>query len=250
MSKIRNPREVRKPKPESRTEAAFGGDSEIELRISFGFRISDFGLIHCMTSRFSKRELLVICSLAIIGFVVLPCLNAFLPPTSPFYINTFTLSLYGKYLTYAVLAMGVNLLWGYTGILSLGQCVFFALGGYALGMYLMLLIAKLGQYRADLPDFMVFSNSPRNIPRPAACRATGFLSTTSGSPPPPSCGCPRWSRSSLVSSPSLAHQGRLFLHTQPGVDLRHVPDVFSHTTSPSAATTASPISNTSSARRC
>jgi len=55
-----------------------------------------------------------------------------------------------------VLAMGVNLLWGYTGILSLGQCIFFALGGYALGMYLMLLIAKLGQYRADLPDFMVF----------------------------------------------------------------------------------------------
>jgi ABC-type branched-subunit amino acid transport system permease subunit len=109
-----------------------------------------------MIRAFPKRELRIVGLIAFIGLVLLPCLNAFVPPTNPFYINTFTLSLYGKYLTYAVLAMGVNLLWGYTGILSLGQCVFFALGGYALGMYLMLLIAKLGQYRADLPDFMVF----------------------------------------------------------------------------------------------
>jgi ABC-type branched-subunit amino acid transport system permease subunit len=109
-----------------------------------------------MAKPFTNRELLIVGVITGIGLVVLPCLNAFLPPTSPLYVNTFTLSLYGKYLTYAVLAMGVNLLWGYTGILSLGQCVFFALGGYALGMYLMLLIAKLGQYRANLPDFMVF----------------------------------------------------------------------------------------------
>jgi len=109
-----------------------------------------------MARNFTNRELLIVGLIAFIGLVVLPCLNAFLPPTSPLYVNTFTLSLYGKYLTYAVLAMGVNLLWGYTGILSLGQCAFFALGGYALGMYLMLLIARLGQYRSDLPDFMVF----------------------------------------------------------------------------------------------
>ena len=81
------------------------------------------------------------------------------------------MSLYGKYLTYAVLALGVNLLWGYTGLLSLGQCLFFALGGYALGMYLMLKIGKLGQYHADIPDFMVFLEFPAKYSgnrRPAA----------------------------------------------------------------------------------
>src|SRR5258706_11299427 len=109
-----------------------------------------------MARTFAKREVLIVSLATLVGLVGLPCLNAFTPPESALHVSTFTLSLYGKYLTYAVLAMGVNLLWGYTGILSLGQCVFFALGGYALGMYLMLLIAKLGQYRADLPDFMVF----------------------------------------------------------------------------------------------
>jgi len=109
-----------------------------------------------MTRTFPKRELLIISLLALIGLVVLPGLNAFTPETSALHISTFTLSLYGKYLTYAVLALGVNLLWGYTGILSLGQCLFFSLGGYALGMYLMLMIGKLGQYKADIPDFMVF----------------------------------------------------------------------------------------------
>lgn len=109
-----------------------------------------------MTRTFPKRELLIIGILALIGLVVLPCLNAFTPPGSALHISTFTLSLYGKYLTYAVLALGVNLLWGYTGILSLGQCLFFSLGGYALGMNLMLMIGKLGQYKADIPDFMVF----------------------------------------------------------------------------------------------
>lgn len=109
-----------------------------------------------MTRTFPKRELLIISLLALIGLVVLPCLNAFTPTESMLHISTFTLSLYGKYLTYAVLALGVNLLWGYTGILSLGQCLFFSLGGYALGMNLMLMIGKLGQYKADIPDFMVF----------------------------------------------------------------------------------------------
>ena len=108
-------------------------------------------------------------TLAFLGLVVLPCLNALVPEGSPLYVSTFTLSLYGKYLTYAVLALGVNLLWGYTGLLSLGQCLFFALGGYALGMYLMLKIGKLGQYRADIPDFMVFLEFPAKYP------ATGGL---------------------------------------------------------------------------
>jgi urea transport system permease protein len=109
-----------------------------------------------MARTFKQRELWIIALAAFVGLILLPCLNAFVPPGSVFHISSFTLSLYGKYLTYAVLALGVNLLWGYTGILSLGQCLFFALGGYALGMYLMLMIGKLGQYRADIPDFMVF----------------------------------------------------------------------------------------------
>jgi len=117
----------------------------------------------------SKRELLFLATTALIGIVLLPCLNAFVPPSSPFHVTTFTLSVYGKYLCLAVLALGVNLLWGYTGLLSLGQCLFFALGGYALGMHLMLHIGKLGQYKADIPDFMVFLEFPAKYP------ATGGL---------------------------------------------------------------------------
>jgi urea transport system permease protein len=122
-----------------------------------------------MASPFKKVEVCVIGIVAFIALILLPCLNAFVPQTSPFYISTFTLSLYGKYLTYAVLALGVNLLWGYTGILSLGQCLFFALGGYALGMHLMLMIGTLGQYKAAIPDFMVFLEFPARYP------ATGGL---------------------------------------------------------------------------
>ncbi len=116
-----------------------------------------------------KRELWVVGIFALAGLVVLPLLNTLAPVGSALHVSTFTLSVYGKYLCYAVLAMGVNLLWGQTGILSLGQCLFFALGGYALGMHLMLLIGKLGQYHADIPDFMVFLEFPKRYP------ATGGL---------------------------------------------------------------------------
>jgi ABC-type branched-subunit amino acid transport system permease subunit len=99
---------------------------------------------------------MVLAVASVVGLLILPALNAFLPAEHPLHVSSFSLSVYGKYLCYAVLAIGINLLWGYTGILSLGQCLFFALGGYALGMYLMLRIGKLGQYQKDLPDFMVF----------------------------------------------------------------------------------------------
>ena len=111
-----------------------------------------------------KRELLFVALAAVLGLVVLPCLNAYAPPDSFLHVSNFTLTLYGKYLCYAVLAIGVNLLWGYTGLLSLGQALFFSLGGYALGMYLMLMIGKLGQYKADIPDFMVFLEFPKRFP--------------------------------------------------------------------------------------
>jgi urea transport system permease protein len=103
-----------------------------------------------MNRKISKRELGAIAVLSTILIVVLPALN------SAGYVSEFTLNLWGKYLCYAVLAISVDLLWGYTGLLSLGQSLFFSLGGYMLGMHLMLMIGKLGQYKSDLPDFMVF----------------------------------------------------------------------------------------------
>src|SRR6476620_4847767 len=112
----------------------------------------------------SKRELWFIVLAAFIGVVVLPCLNAFLPPTSFFHVSNFSINIWGKYLCYAVLAIGVNLLWGYTGLLSLVQALFCSLGGYCLGMHLMLKIGKLGQYKSDLPDFMVFLEFPKRFP--------------------------------------------------------------------------------------
>src|SRR5690349_3876961 len=111
-----------------------------------------------------KRETLTAAIVAMLVIVVAPCLNAFTPETSFFHISNFTINLYGKFLTFAVLAISVDLLWGYTGLLSLCQCLFFALGGYALGMHLMLLIGKLGQYHSDLPDFMVFLGYPKLPP--------------------------------------------------------------------------------------
>jgi len=71
-------------------------------------------------------------------------------------LSTFTVTLLGKYLCYMLLALAVDLVWGYGGILSLGHGAFFALGGYAMGMYLMRQIGREGQYQSDLPDFMVF----------------------------------------------------------------------------------------------
>jgi urea transport system permease protein len=98
----------------------------------------------------------ILAAILFFAFILAPCLNAFVPETNFLHISDFTLNLWGKYFTYAVLAISIDLLWGYTGLLCLGQCLFFALGGYALGMYLMLKIGRLGQYHSDLPDFMVF----------------------------------------------------------------------------------------------
>ena len=106
----------------------------------------------------------MLAAVALIGLVILPCLNAFVPASSIWHVSNFSINIYGKYLTYAVLALGIDLLWGYTGILSLGQCLFFSLGGYALGMNLMLMIGKLGQYKTDLPDFMVFLEFAKRFP--------------------------------------------------------------------------------------
>src|SRR5258708_28880241 len=114
-----------------------------------------------MQKSFRQAELWGIAIGALIILVVLPALNAFVPENSVFHVSDFTINLYGKYLCYAVLAISVDLLCGYTGLLSLGQCLFFALGGYAFGMHLMLMIGKLGQYHTELPDFMAFLGYPK-----------------------------------------------------------------------------------------
>ena len=91
--------------------------------------------------------------------VLVPASNLLLSESSPFHVPTHVVSLLGKYLCYAILAVALDLVWGYCGILSLGHAAFFALGGYAMGMYLMRQIGTRGVY-ADpiLPDFMVFLN--------------------------------------------------------------------------------------------
>jgi urea transport system permease protein len=91
--------------------------------------------------------------------VAVPVLNLALPQSSPWHLSIYFVSLFGKYVCYAILALSIDLIWGYCGILSLGHGAFFALGGYAMGMYLMRQIGTRGVY-ADpiLPDFMVFLN--------------------------------------------------------------------------------------------
>ena len=90
--------------------------------------------------------------------VGIPILNLAVPADSAFHVSDYTVSLAGKILCYAICALAMDLIWGYTGILSLGHGLFFALGGYAMGMYLMRQIGRDGQYKADMPDFMVFLN--------------------------------------------------------------------------------------------
>jgi len=91
--------------------------------------------------------------------ILLPLANQLLPPTSPFHVPAWVLQLVGKYLCYALLALAVDLVWGFCGILSLGHGAFFALGGYCMGMYLMRQIGSRGVYGNPLlPDFMVFLN--------------------------------------------------------------------------------------------
>jgi len=97
--------------------------------------------------------------LLVLVTIVIPVCNLLVPESSGLHISTYTMTLMGKYLCYALLAMAVDLVWGYLGILSLGHGAFFALGGYAMGMYLMRQIGSRGVYGDPvLPDFMVFLN--------------------------------------------------------------------------------------------
>ncbi len=105
-----------------------------------------------------KPGLWLLGTLLIVSILV-PLLNLVVPEDNFFHVSTYTVTLLGKYLTYALLALAADLVWGYLGILSLGHGAFFALGGYAMGMYLMRQIGDRGVYGDPiLPDFMVFLN--------------------------------------------------------------------------------------------
>ena len=88
--------------------------------------------------------------------VVVPFLNALVPASSALHFPDYLVPILGKFMCFAMVALALDLVWGYAGILSLGHGLFFALGGYAMGMYLMRSIRGEGVYRSDLPDFMVF----------------------------------------------------------------------------------------------
>jgi urea transport system permease protein len=98
----------------------------------------------------------IIALVAAIVFAVFPALNLVVPPSSPFHVTAFGVTLGGKIMCFMIVAVAMDLVWGYAGILSLGHGLFFALGGYGMGMYLMRQIGREGVYRSDLPDFMVF----------------------------------------------------------------------------------------------
>lgn len=108
-----------------------------------------------MRRQATKFELWSVAIAAFVMIVLLPALNA-TPADSFLHVSNFTINLYGKYLCYGLLAISVDLLWGYTGLLSLGQALFFTLGGYMMGMHLMRMIGDLGQYHKPIPDFLVF----------------------------------------------------------------------------------------------
>lgn len=105
------------------------------------------------------RQGKIFIALLLISTLYVAVANLLIPPENLLHVSTFTVTLLGKYLTYALLALAVDLVWGYLGILSLGHAAFFALGGYVMGMYLMRQVGDRGVYGNPLlPDFMVFLN--------------------------------------------------------------------------------------------
>jgi urea transport system permease protein len=115
-------------------------------------------MLSAILERYKLSDRIVVGGLSLL-IVAVPILNLLVPETSVLHVSTFSVTLLGKYLCYAMLALAVDLVWGYCGILTLGHGAFFALGGYAMGMYLMRQIGDRGVYGNPLlPDFMVFLN--------------------------------------------------------------------------------------------
>src|SRR5512141_3352648 len=108
---------------------------------------------HPLLTRGGWATFTVVCYLL---FIVIPTMNVWLPAGHVFHLSDYFVTLVGKIMCYAIVALAMDLIWGYTGILSLGHGLFFALGGYMMGMYLMREIGSDGVYHSTLPDFMVF----------------------------------------------------------------------------------------------
>lgn len=113
---------------------------------------------HLLTRSLDRAAVIFILVVAACG-ILIPLSNLLLPTGSVLQVPTYLIALWGKYVCYAILALSIDLIWGYCGILSLGHGAFFSLGGYAMGMYLMRQIGTRGVYgNPNLPDFMVFLN--------------------------------------------------------------------------------------------
>jgi urea transport system permease protein len=110
-----------------------------------------------------EREGLTFWLVGLFLLIVLPALNVFPAEGAWLYVSDFTLNRFGKFLSFAILALGLDLIWGYTGILSLGHGVFFGIGAYCIGMHLMLTIGTESVYGSNLPDFMVW-NQVKELP--------------------------------------------------------------------------------------
>ena len=114
------------------------------------------GIAHKITRLYGAKGWAAIGAFMFIVLVLFPLLNLMVPKDSMFYLSDYFVALAGKIMCYAMVALAMDLIWGFSGILSLGHGLFFALGGYAMGMYLMRQIGRDGNYKSDLPDFMVF----------------------------------------------------------------------------------------------
>ena len=122
---------------------------------------------------------LVFLSIVATVAIVVPLLNLAVPPTSPLHLSAYGVTLIGKYLCYATLALAVDLVWGYCGILSLGHAAFFALGGYAMGMYLMRQVGTRGVYQNPVLPRSVTSNVRLVV---GAFMCTGFYALSAARP--------------------------------------------------------------------
>src|SRR6187431_2642113 len=105
---------------------------------------------------YGTKSWITLAAFAAVLFIVFPVCSLLVPPSSPFHLSQYWVTLIGKIMCYAIVALAMDLVWGYAGILSLGHGLFFALGGYAMGMYLMRSIGRDGVYQSTLSDFMVF----------------------------------------------------------------------------------------------
>ena len=113
-------------------------------------------LVTAIAKLYDRCAWLWLAAFAAAILIAIPGLRLIVPPSSALHVSDYYVLLIGKIMCYAMVALALDLIWGFAGILSLGHGLFFALGGYAMGMYLMREIGNEGQYRSFLPDYMVF----------------------------------------------------------------------------------------------